>query len=75
MSTQDSHRSEDRIGSFLATGEGYRAIRRAIADPGSVVRRKVEVQPYLYRDEDLTDWQTRAVMATLGKVRMLEEAR
>lgn len=53
---------------FMATGEGYRAIRRAIADPGSVVRRKVEGPQNAYVHEDMTDWQTRAVMAMLGKV-------
>lgn len=55
------------ISAFLATGEGYRAVRRAIADPGAVVRRKIEGPRDAFHHEDLTDWQTRAVMATLGK--------
>jgi hypothetical protein len=52
-------REANRLHAFMATGEGYRRLRRAIADPGAIVTRK--------REEDLTDWQTRAVMSTLAE--------
>lgn len=53
------------ITAFMATGEGFRAIRRAICDPGAVVKRLRHRN--LDRDEDMADWQTRAVMTTLGR--------
>jgi hypothetical protein len=52
-------RQANRLHAFMATGEGYRLIRSAIAEPCEFVTRK--------REESIADWQTRAVMSALSR--------
>src|SRR5580658_8389774 len=52
----------------LATGEAFSAIYNAILDPGHYTEQLRSFPPPLRQMEPVARWQTRAVMAALGRL-------